>query len=348
MPVGLALANQAVLAAVCGANWPETVTGLLFPFYAVQVGCVSWSVGRYVTPWPLRWIIWLWIMALIDLQLAVLTTSIFNAPIYCLAAGILAGQLGAFVVWGILGSGEIVWRIPSLGVILLAAWNVYELLVRIAGQDVSWLQLNWSNLLNVQVVTLSALCCVLRLYGYSLRITGDETAKDASQPGGREPVQFGIRHVVIWTTALAVLLGIAKAGDLLTARFLQRGYAVGLGLVATAAIATAMLLLVSIWASLGRGRAATRILVLVLSSLVVGAPFAWYAVYVGKPQMAMNPDYRFVHWYGAGYWWLGWMFLTATLLAAALLIFRTLGYRLVWTSRSAALGDRAAGSIECV
>jgi len=140
--------------------------------------------------------------------------------------------------------------------------------------------------------------------------------------------------VLIGTTVLAVLLGIAKVGDLLTARFVQRTYAVGFLLIAMVAVSTAAVLLVSIWASLGRGRSALRILVLVLSSLGVGAPLAWYSVYIGQPMMARNLDYRFLHWYATGYWWIGWMFLTATLLAAALIIFRTLGYRLVRIPRS--------------
>jgi cation transport ATPase len=273
-------------------------------------------------------------MALVDLQLAVVTASIFSDAIRCLATSVLAGQLGALLVWGILGSGPIIWRIPSLVILLLVAWNCYEVLVRIR-QNASWTQLGWNDLLNVEAVTLAALCGMLRLRGYSLHATNPDSGSGTESSSQSTSLQFGIRDVLIWTTCLALLLGIAKAGDLLKAEFVQQNYAVGFLLVATVALSTAAVLLVAIWASLGRGRFTFRLLVLVLTALAAGTPFALYSVHVGQPMMVSNRDYRFAHWYAIGYWWIGWMFLTATLLAASLIIFRTLGYRLVWVPRRA-------------
>src|SRR5262245_48277213 len=332
VPVTLTLVNQWVLAksvpiiSVFG-------TGLLFAFYALQIGFVSWAVGRYITPWPLRWFIWIWIMALVDLQLAVMTASVFSHAIRCLATSVLAGQLGALLVWGILGSGPMIWRIPSLLLLVLVAWNCYELLVRIR-QNASWMQLGWNDLLNVEAVTLAALCGMLRLRCFSLQVIDLDGDGDGGEGSSSSTsLQFGIRDVLIWTTCLALLLGIAKAGDLLKLEFVQQTYAVGFLLVATVAISTAAVLLVAIWASLGRGRFTLRLLVLVLTALVVGTPLALYSVHIGQPMMVSNRDYRLAHWYAIGYWWISWMFLTATLLAASLIIFRTLGYRLVGVPR---------------
>lgn len=327
LPAILAVADQCVLQAI-DSELSAVSTGVLFSFYAAQIALMSWAVGRYSTPWPLRWIIWLWTMALIDLQLGAVTASIYNQAANCLVTGVLSGQLGALVVWGFLGSGPFVWRIPSLVVVLGVCWNCYDLLVRI-NQHASWMQLGWSDLLNVEGVTLCILCASLRLCGYALRIPEPDGDALPAKPEAGRSLQFGIRDVLIGTTSLAVLLGIFKAGDLLTFRFLQQLYAGGFLLVATVAIATAANLLVAIWSALGRGRFELRVLVLVLASLAVGSPLAWYAVNIGQPMMRLNRDYRFAHWYGTGYWWIGWMFLTATLLAASLLIFRTLGYRLV-------------------
>src|SRR5262245_22493441 len=334
LPAALALANQQVLSIVSIPTLSTFSTALLFGFYAIQIACVSWLVGRYIEPWPLRWVIWVWIMALVDLQLAVMTASIFSHAVQCLATGVLAGQCGVLVVWGILGSGPIVWRVPSLLVLLIVCGNCYALLIRVS-LNFSWLQLSWHDLLVVESVSLAALCGVLRLWGYSLSLIAVEGDGGRDQSNESPPLQFGIRDVLIGTTFLAVLLGIAKAGDLLNVQFIQRAYAVGFGFVATVAVSSAAVLLVAIWAALGRGNATLRILVLVLASLTVGAPLAWYAVHVGQPKMILNLDYRFAHWYAIGYWWIGWMCLAATLLAASLMIFRTLGYRLVWVPRPA-------------
>jgi len=332
LPGGLALINQWILANVGISALSTLATALLFGFYAIQIAFVSWVVGRYIQPWPLRWVIWLWIMALVDLQLAVVSASNLSHAVRCLAAGVLAGQCGALVVWGLLGSGPITWRIPSLLVLVIVCWNCYELLVRVRA-NYSWMQLSWNDLLIVESVALAALCAILRLWGYSLRVVAGKDESGREQSNENPPLQFGIRDVLIGTTCLAVLLGIAKAGDFLSVQFVQRTYAVGFLYVATVAVSSAAVLLVAIWAALGRGSLTLRILVLLLASLAVGEALAWYAVHVGQPKMALNLDYRFAHWYAIGYWWIGWMFLAPALLAASLVIFRTLGYRLVWVPR---------------
>jgi len=146
-------------------------------------------------------------------------------------------------------------------------------------------------------------------------------------------LQFGIRDVLSGTTSLAVILAIAKAGDFLTWKFIQSVYDAGLLFVVLIATCTAAVLLIALWTSLGRGRPSLMVLCIILASVVLGSPIAWYCANVGQPQMALNRDYRLYHWYGTGYWWVGWMFLSGTLLAGLLIIFRTLDYRLVRKSR---------------
>ena len=52
-------------------------------------------------------------------------------------------------------------------------------------------------------------------------------------------------------------------------------------------------------------------------------------------------DYDLFRWYEVGWWWIAWMFLSGGLLAASLMIFRTVGYRLV---RSGATSRRSVAS----
>jgi hypothetical protein len=332
LPAVLVVADQSLLNILSPARLSGPATGVLISFYAMQIALMGWALARYVTPWPLRWFIWTWTMALIDLQLAVMTNSVYTDAMRCLSTGVLAGQIGALLVWGILGSGLIVWRIPALLALLIVCANCYGLLLRV-GQNTAWMQLSWSDLLAVEGVALAALCIGLRLRGYWLKAEVGDIHSSPDKLEVSRSLQFGIRDLLIGTTSLAVLLGIAKSGDFLKLQFVRQMYDGGFLLVATVAIATAAVLLIAIWSALGRGPMELRVLVLVLASLAVGGPLAWYSVNIGQPKMILNRDYRFDHWYQTGYWWIGWMFVTATLLAASLIIFRTLGYRLVRTPK---------------
>jgi hypothetical protein len=199
-------------------------------------------------------------------------------------------------------------------------------------RDGSWYQLSWNDLLWAQAVTLAALCGILRLSGVTLRNTSNATAHATETGEPERSLQFGIRDVLVGTTALAILLGLAKAGDLLTAQFLKTSYSAGLLFLALIATSTAAVLLLALWASLGQGSTVFRLLLLLLIPPTIGLPIGTYCIHI-QPMLkvlGLLPPDRLNHWYGTGYWWIGWMFLAGTLLASLLLIFRVPGYRLVW------------------
>jgi hypothetical protein len=178
---------------------------------------------------------------------------------------------------------------------------------------------------------LSFLCICLRLFGFSLVNIGVDSQLPAGQanPAARV-LQFGIRDVLLGTTAMAILLGIAKAGDLLQVEFVKRCYAGGALFILTLTVLTASVMLIGLWAALGRGSAVARGLLAITVPLLVGLPLGWYCVMMARSVRGGAAYGQWVeHWYWTGYWWVGWMFLTGALLAAALIIFRTLGYRLV-------------------
>ena len=316
---------------------------VLFAFYVAQVGLVSWAAARFLQPWPLRWIISTWMMILLDLQLATLTSGHSVEAIDCLASAIIAGQLGIFIVWGVLGSGPFVWRLPAWIVIAVILWNLFWVLVDLGKLESRYRYfIDWNALLLVQAGLLIVLCGILRLCGFSLRIVVAESDATQGKPA-KASFQFGIRDVLMWTTALAVLLAIAKAGDLLTLRYVKQIYAHGFLFVFTIAISTAAVLIVALWASLGQAHLILRILVLFSFSLLVGSGLAAYCNIVGKPLITSGRGpYWLHHFYGAGYWWIAWMFLSGALLGASLIIYRELGYRLVrdarrrWTLAAAA------------
>jgi len=332
LPACMALANHYLLTGMSGTAISPGVTALIFAFYVGQIALMSWAVARFIERWQLRWIILIWAMVLIDLQLAAMGGQERNYLRHmCLSTGVMAGQVGAIIVWGVLGSGSIKWRIPALLILARIVWVFFHQLIRI-NTYASSIQLGFEDLLVLQSVILAVLCGAMRLAGYSLQIASSEPAQ-AGPDNGR--LQFGIRDVLIGTTTLAALLGLAKAGDLLTWRFAQNLYATSFWFVALTAILTAAVLFVALWAALGRGPAVLRCALLILVPLAAAFPIVWYCINVGQPRMILNRDYRLHHWYQTGYWWIGWMFLAATLLAALLLVCRTLGYRLARSRRSA-------------
>src|SRR5262245_15672236 len=329
LPAVLAAVDRVIASTMSFGEFSPEAIVLVFAFFVLQVAVVSWAVARFIDPWPLRWFLWVWTMALIDLQLIVMSgqeghdsTRVTEA----LAAAMLAGQLGALLVWGILGSGLIRWRIPSLLVVLLVWWNFFGVLTR-AAQWPHTARFGWDDLLFVESTVLTCLCIGVRISRFRLSLLREADSPSLQAGPG---LQFSIRHVLIGTTILAVLLGLAKAGDLLTAKFVQQLSGESAFFVFSVACGTATVLLTELWAALGRGNGLMRTIVAIGLPLCIGGAITWYCVTFGRLKMfGVNAPYWMFVWYDMGYWWLGFMVLTATLLASSLLIFRTLGYRLV-------------------
>jgi hypothetical protein len=338
LPACLATANHLLLTSSNLGDLSVPLLCVLMGFYVLQIGFISWAVANYIQPWPLRWFIYGWIMVLVDLQLS---TMISNGGqnsqgVTCLATAVLAGQLGVIIVWGILGSGHIAWRIPALLVVLNQSWVFFNLLVSLTKHRPGDFTPGWEGLLTTQegllttqAVLLVILCGILRLRGYSLVKLAAESDGASVGDKTKVPLQFGIRDVMVWTTSLAVLLAIAKAGDLLTMNFVKHVYDPGALLLFTIGTSTAVVLLVALWSALGQGSALRRYLVLSALSLSLGLAIAWYCTAMAKSTATRAWRYSYWHLYANGYWWIGWMFLTGVLLAASLIIYRTLGYRLV-------------------
>ena len=171
-------------------------------------------------------------MILVDLQLSAMMSN-GGEGVTCLATAMLAGQLGMIIVWGILGSGHWIWRAPALLVLLMQYWAFFNLLVLLKRQSAQSFTGSWDGLVTTQAVLLSILCGMLRFRGYSLLKMADDSENTTVGDKGKMLLQFGIRDVMVWTTTLAVLLAIGKAGDLLTFSFVRRFYDPGVLLMFT-------------------------------------------------------------------------------------------------------------------
>ena len=246
-------------------------------------------------------------------------------------AALMAGQMGLCVVWAFLGDTKWTWRWPGM---LLAVGGLYLLWL---GLGIGSQQQMWTELLLLNVATLSLLCGGLRLLRFRLLLLTDDDTRPAGDKSSR-PMQFGIRQVLIWTTALAILLGAAKGLDLLNWRASQE--LVRLGLLPKLIVATtsAMVMVVALWVALGQGHWLLRYAASLILSLLLGGGLAMWSnskAFAARraPMTAWSSQ---VHWellrfYEIGWWWLGWLFLSGGLLVATPIILRVIGYRLVRT-----------------
>jgi len=337
LPAVLAAINHLLLTSSNLVDVGAIQLCLLVGFYVFQIGFVGWAAAVHIQPWPLRWFIFGWIMVLVDLQLAAMTSTGGRnyQGVVCLTTAILAGQLGVIVVWGILGTGHFVWRVPALLIVLLHCWTLYNFLLQMRQAPAGNYSPGWDGLLTIQAVLLSLLCGALRLRGYSLQKVNTGELSASPRDLSNAPLQFGIRDVLIWTTSLAVILAIAKSGDLLTWSFFKQLNASGILLLFGIGVCTAVVLVVALWSALGKGSPFLRLAVLLSLSLGIGSGIGWYCDLVTRRQAAGAVFWNYAYWhlYVNGYWWIGWMFMSGTLLAAALIIYRALGYRLVRSVR---------------
>jgi len=152
----------------------------------------------------------------------------------------------------------------------------------------------------------------------------------------RRALQFSLKHVLIWTTGMAVVLGIARGFDLLNWQAAQRITQGVFFWKAALAVMSASGIIVALWVALGRGHWLLRYGVGLVYLITIGSIVSIWSLHNLKIRRARvwNPnDWELMAWYELGWWWLGWLFLCSGLLASTLLILRTLDYRLMRKAR---------------
>lgn len=301
--------------------------------FVVQVGLLGALCGRLIDSPLLRGIIYTWCWVLIDMQTvtASLTEGYYyyywGNPTAILTTSLFAAQLGLVAIWAVLGSTRWVFRLPAS--LLMAVMLAVPLSNRSHYGD------QLAQLFLVQTLVLLAICGVLRWQRFRLLREVNEIPVEqaAVQEQGLRSMQFGLRHVMIWVTSLAVMLGIARAFDLLSPERLSAFLGQEWVWFISAGAVVGMVLVVALWAGLGTGAAWLRVPLLALAMLLSGATLIVTAtMFANWPGLS----YR-LNWRSAAFWselvereaWIvAWTCLAGGLTYAALLIYRTLGYRL--------------------
>ncbi len=333
LPLAIASSNQ------CLYWWFTETTrrdpwqvGVYFLLFVLQVGIVGFIAGRFI-PGILSWIVFSWSLFLIDLLTFCMAVSHAHGSIALgpmLGSALVSGQVGAIVVWGILGEQRWAIRVP---IAAMLAWTLLLLWRRILDGLLN--STDWYSLLCLQSVLLCALTVVLRGRGCRLMKQAPSGQEDL-EANRRKPWQFDLREAFIQTTAIAIAMGVFRVTVSMqrnySRQFSIQAYIAEIGLAAL--LATAML--VALWTVFGERKWWVRLSVLVVVLTSIGVLIAWCCEKIYELIVAQKLYYLWdsMSWFiRLKAWWLPWICLATGFLVATLWIFREKGYRLVQTNR---------------
>lgn len=312
---------------------------LTMAVFAAQVGLLGWLCGRLLDdPWW-RWGLYIWGWVLVDLQL--LSATVFadggnwRSHGRLLPGSMFAAQVGLTIIWAILGTTRWTLRWPTC-LVLGTVLAVPALEGRHFSSEI---------LFPAQMIALAGLCLLLRWQRFQLQRIDVQspTAPTPGSPAAKQLqlAQFSIRHVLIWTTSLAVVLGVLRALDLLSIRALLPYFEGSAISSLTAGILIAGVFVVAVWAALGAGPAWLRWPMLIASLVLCGLSFCLLhflsngGLWSDIPTLIFHPGTptRSSWYWERDRWLAAWVILAGGLLFASLIILRVLGYRLARTAK---------------
>lgn len=317
------------------SQWDGPVAYLVFAGFVIQSFLISWIVGTKSRQHWIWWALFAWSMIAINLQLHLVNinhTHFYQgeAHLATFVFAFLTAQLGLVVFLGI-NSAIPPWqfRYPVFAAVLLACcypvWADFPASSKL-----------WNQLLLVYLASSAVSCGILRWMRFELTITPDASQQRDHNPEPRG--QFRISHLLIWTTIVAVLIGIGGAIDWLwildgiTQEFKTH---VGRALLLTVGTVTI------VWTVMGAGSPwwLRYPLMLILLSIVAAGFFAidayGFLSQQSKAGWFLSPSIGWVRgsnlktedYMQMMQVWGLWTFLNASFLTSLLLLFRIAGFR---------------------
>jgi hypothetical protein len=292
-----------------------------FPWLAVKVSLLAWCSGRLLGPTLYGWIIFFWTQLLLDVQTLHASYGLFGHDLDSLAHTLVSAQIGFLAMWALLGKTAIGWRITS---ILLATtgilWQSQELFSNWRVEAIPVAQA-------ISGAILMALCFVLRLAGFWVQPIELQTTPSKKN----ELLQFGIKHMLIWSAALAPLLLLMRGIDMTVYRQLGTTDIFPTSLVG---LCTALVLMTTIWFSLGAGALVVRVTLLACAVTGAGTAMFCHSIIWSTTRGWRQPPIIGLS-VEMGKLWFAWFALSGALLAGMLLFLGACGYRLAKTTRGA-------------
>ena len=281
----------------------------------------------------LRWFIFVWTIALLDVQAFTLLHTLGDRG-FILVVALFAAQIGLLVLWSILGPPPWAGRVSTA---LVAATMILAFLSVLNYWAGYWTRIVWPAIILAHGTIVVAVCSLLRWRGFHL--AKPQPVNQPAQPTEPESsLRFSLRDMLLWATTLAPLLLVAKGLDVFLFRHLTLADVFPLVLLAVALALTSLL---AIWVTLGAGNLAVRIGVALAGGLLMG-----FALQVQAHSM-----YEQASLLAAGGWWGRglsqtqrmfidlqhiWVYLIQMelwLLAAMLIFIRASGYQIVRSLR---------------
>lgn len=316
----VAITNHLVLTAFQITPKSTYLTLGLAMFYVFNVACIALFFGRSDDPSWLKYLMLIWIFALVDSQLV---TAADNMKVELPLAALFAGQIGLLVTFLFMGTGHWIGRRGATGILGLV-------LVFVLGYVIDFL---WLVLLFYFAAALAMILFLLRFLGF--RLQKPESVSDS--PNLRS-AQFGLWHALSLTTVLALALGLLKGQEAALSRsgisFWQSSSVVCIALGIASAIAAEL----ACWAALGGGRYWIRYVTLIVVTPLLGiAMSAWFTVVQERLASATGTRLTQSDWIvwriiGLKWQWIMFLMLSGLMLLASLIFFRAQGLRFLRVS----------------
>lgn len=315
----------------------RSVNPPVYAIYVVQVGAIGVLAGCLIENSLVRRIVYFWNWLFVDLHVmadvAISVSAGKPTSVELLPASLMAAQIGLLSVWALHGYHShwaIRWSVAIMGMAFLAF---------------PFLGDGGGGRFAVQTITLLFICGALNLRGYRLLPTDGSSSRLSEVQSGGDGlrVQFGVRHVLIWTTTVAVSLALLRAFDLLTRETARSLFEQSWMTAITSGGIVAVVLLIALWAALGEGAFWVRWPAPFLAALGGGLllhTIEWVKEWPPARESIVDPFEQ--QWYDSmygqyDYWdafvdgdWteFHWVCLAGGLLFAGLLYFRVQGVRL--------------------
>jgi hypothetical protein len=290
---------------------------------AFSTAVLSWCSGRYLPNAWLRWIVFAWCLVLLDL-LTLAATQDGRIPDH-FGYLLLSSQISLLVIWAVLGAASWQWRLP-------AVLAVSPLVIGFAGGIAGgWWGQAWNITMIFATVAVTLVSIWLRWRAFSLERPRSEAPSD-DETSSVATNQFGIKHMMVWATAVVPLLLLLRGGiNFFALGGVQDAETAFAAIAVAASLATVNL--IAIWAVLGGGLWLVRLVMLCVIPPLLAAALLYYSTYLHRiygnwPNVPILDTLIEMRDY-----WFVWLWLDAALLAALLLFLRAAGYRLVRKTR---------------
>jgi len=244
-----------------------------------------------------------------------------------------AAQMGLIIFWAICGTyPRARIRLPVAAIALIFAWHPFWML------EIHRSNAQWQGLLTFFAIAAALTFGILRFLGFELGFAEKSEFVEADKDARG---QFGIKHLFIWTTIVAVLFGIGGLVSWQTIfdNILNQNFVIYIGRTLLITVS----LVAVVWAVMAETKQiGIRVLILVLflsvvslalygldyqslrtngQSLTIGSRWSWNRLSTFEKHFQIIKV------------WMIWAMLNGMFLASLFLVFRVTGFRFIKTAK---------------